>query len=228
MYYLLLHDWDDFRRNLILWVMVALPVLLSFLIIRATPELAANLADAIPMWVLFAQAIVGIMLTVLNFAYEKEKRTLEALLLTPASYHTIVLAKALFVFTFCVFAQVLVLAINRAFLGNVVALLGLVLLGGAVFVVIGMLIALLVETERSGSATAAVVMVLLFLSGIVYEAFGPLKTVLRFLPGVLSFRVVHATLLDRPIDRVELSALIGWLLLLLLAIELRIRAELRR
>jgi ABC-2 type transport system permease protein len=228
LYYLIEHDWKDFGRNLILWVMVALPVMLSFFIVRATATPATSPADILPTWVLFAQANISIMLTVLNFVQEKEKRTLEALLLTPASYTGIVLAKAIFVFVLCVLAQLLVLLVNGGLIGNLAALFGMIALGALIFVSVGLLVALLSETERNGSALASVVMVLSFLSGVVYQAFGPLQEVLRFLPSVLSVRLVGAALRDQPFDPVELGVQLGWPVLLLLLVGLAIWRELHK
>lgn len=228
LYYLVLHDWNDFRRNIALWIMVIVPVILSFFIVRTGTTAGAGPADTVPMWVLFAQSMISIMTMVLNFVDEKEKRTLEALIVTTATYRGVALSKVLFVFVLGILGQLLVLLINGGFVGNVPALLGLVLLGGAVFVLIGLLISLFAETQRNGSAMASAIMVLLFLSGVVYQAFGPLQEVLRFLPSVLSIRLIGAAMRNQSLDQVELLTMFGWLILLLVVVEIKIRMELRK
>ncbi|PKO20999.1 MAG: hypothetical protein CVU38_17125 [Chloroflexi bacterium HGW-Chloroflexi-1] len=226
LYQLIRHDWNDFRRNPALWIMVGIPVLLSFFVVKVMINETTGPAEAVPMWVLFAQAMIGIMTMTLNFVDEKEKKTLEALIITPATYRAVTLSKVLFVFVLVLLGQLGVLLINGGLIGNVFLLFLLMLVGGAVFVSIGLLISLFSETERNGSAVASALMVVLFLSGVVYEAFGSLTQVLRFLPGALTINLVRGAMHNQPVNVTDLSALLAWLLLFLLLAEWRIRAEL--
>lgn len=227
-YQLFVLDWNDFRRNPVLWFMVIMPVILSYFIVRVMVNDTVGPAAAVPMWLLFAQSMIGIMTLVLNFVDEKEKKTLEALIVTPASYHSVVLSKMAFVLVLVLVGQFLVLLINGGLVGNVPVLLVLMVLGGILFVMIGLLIGLFSETERNGSAAASALMVLLFLSGVVYETLGPLKVVLRFLPGVLSINTFRDAMLNQPLNSMDVVALVVWVVVLLLVAEWKIRVELNK
>jgi len=226
LYQLLWHDWNDFRRNPALWIMAGIPVLLSFVVVKVMINETTGPADAVPMWLLFAQAMIGIMTVALNFVDEKEKKTLEALIITPATYRAVALSKMLFVFALVLVGQLCVLLINGGLIGNIPWLFLLMAVGGAVFVSIGLLISLFSETERNGSAVASVIMVVLFLSGVVYEAFGSLAQVLRFIPSGLVINLFRDTMHNQPINVTDLAALLAWLLAFLLLAEWKIRAEL--
>lgn len=87
------------------------------------------------------------MTSVLNFVNEKEKRTLEALMTTPATYRDVVVPKMAFVFVMCLVSQALVLLVNQAYIGDVPRLVLLMFLGAAIGVFIGLLVGLFSATE---------------------------------------------------------------------------------
>lgn len=94
----------------------------------------------LPMLVLMAMFLGGLMLPATSLATEKEKNTLVALAVTPVSLGDIFLAKGLLGFILSIFMGVLILILNQAF-GHQPALLVLVLALGAVMAAeLGMLL----------------------------------------------------------------------------------------
>jgi len=85
----------------------------------------------LPLIVLMAIFLGGIMLPSTSIAMEKEKRTIRALMVTPVSIEEIFLAKGIFGFILSFFMGILILVINKAF-GTQPLLLTAVLALGAV------------------------------------------------------------------------------------------------
>ncbi|MCL6451650.1 MAG: ABC transporter permease [Acetobacteraceae bacterium] len=221
------HDWRDFSRNPTLWVMVGIPVLLSYLIVRATAAGAPRHLVA-PMWVLFAQVMVGVMLSAPDLAEERERRTVEALVVSTASYREVVAAKWAFAFLVSLAVQALVLTVNQAWTGGTAALIATAALSGAVFTLVGLLIGLCCGSVRLAGAAASAIMVALFLTGGIFESFGVLKPALRYLPSVLSVRLLGQAMAGTGLQSLDLLCLVGWLAALAAASLVRIEAELRR
>lgn len=226
--WLLLHDWADLRRNITLWVMVTLPVVLSVFIVQLMDDSGAPVHLTVPMWVLFAQVMIGVMTLVLNYVDEKEKGTLEALSLTTVGPHRIAAAKMVFVLLLSVVGQLIVLGINQGFVGNVPLLLGVVLLGGAVFVGVGMVVSVFVRTERTGAAIASAVMVLFFLSGVVFDPDQGGSEVLQWTPGVLSIELTRDSMAEAGAAPGRIVALAGWGMACLLVAHLKLSRDRRR
>lgn len=84
----------------------------------------------LPLIVLMAVFLGGLMLPSTSIVVEKEKKTIRALMTTPVSIEDIFLAKGLFGFILSFFMGILILVINSAF-GNEPLLLTLVLALGA-------------------------------------------------------------------------------------------------
>lgn len=226
--HLLLHDWADLRGNVALWVMLALPVLLSVFIVRLGAASGASASQTVPMWVLFAQVMIGIMTLVLNYVDEKEKGTLEALALTTVGHREVAVSKMLFVLVLSIVGQLVVLFVNGAYVGDVRALLGLAVLGGAVFVGAGMVIGAFVETERTAGAVGSAAMVLLFLTGVVHDAAGDFEAVLRVLPSVMSMRLVEGAMGMETLQMLDVLGLFAWLLVLLGVAQWKLTRDMRR
>jgi ABC-2 type transport system permease protein len=97
-------------------------------------------ARILPLIVLIAIFLGGLMLPATSLATEKEKRTLPALAVTPVSLSEIFLSKGLLGFILSVFMGILILIMNQAF-GSQPILLTLILALGAVMAAeLGMLL----------------------------------------------------------------------------------------
>lgn len=99
----------------------------------------------LPLIVLVAIFLGGLMLPATSLATEKEKRTLPALAVTPVSLNDIFLAKGLLGFILSVFMGIFILILNQAF-GSEPLLLTLILVFGAIMAAeLGMLLGAFVK-----------------------------------------------------------------------------------
>jgi ABC-2 type transport system permease protein len=102
-------------------------------------------ARILPLIVLMAIFLGGLMLPATSLATEKEKRTIPALAVTPVSLSDIFLSKGLLGFILSVFMGILILIMNQAF-GSQPLLLTLILALGAVMAAeLGMLLGAFVK-----------------------------------------------------------------------------------
>ena len=106
------------------------PVDIQSTILGENDTLSWN-ARLLPVIVLMAIFLGGLMLPATSLATEKEKRTLPALTVTPTSLGDVFLAKGLLGFILSIFMGVLILVLNQAF-GHEPLLLTLVLAFGAI------------------------------------------------------------------------------------------------
>lgn len=93
----------------------------------------------IPMVVLMALLIAGIFLTSLSLVEEREQGTLEALLVTPASFTDILVAKSAMGFVLSLLMALVTLALNGALGSRPGALLAALVLGALMSVEIGLI-----------------------------------------------------------------------------------------
>lgn len=222
-----MHEWRLFFRSPSLWVMIGIPIPMSYFVIKAQPQ-GTPLEMMVPMWILFAQVMIGIMGMSLSLAEEREKRTLQALLVSFTSYWDVVLAKFTFFALVSVVVQALVITLNGSWRGEVVALLGAALLGAVVFTLCGTAVGLMTESVKSGSAAGSALMVVLFLTGSLFIAFGPAQAVLQWLPSVSGIHLAEQALAGRPWAGQDLAITAGWAVLLVAVVGWRIRTELSR
>lgn len=92
----------------------------------------------IPMVVLLAMIFAGVFATSFSLVEERERKTLDAVLVTPATLSEVLMAKAIFGFTLAVALAVVTLAINGALAGQPVALILAIVAGAAMSVEIGL------------------------------------------------------------------------------------------
>ncbi len=122
----------------------------------------------LPLVVLMAVFLGGLFLPATSIIGEKEKRTLQAVLITPATVEEVFLAKGLFGFMLSTFAGIIILALNQAF-GTEPALLMLVLALGAVMAAaLGLLFGTLLKDITSLFAIWKLGGILLFAPALVY------------------------------------------------------------
>lgn len=92
----------------------------------------------IPVVVLFAMIFAGVFATSLSLVEERERKTLDAVLVTPATFPEVLIAKAIFGFTLAATMAVVTLAINGALEGQPVALILAIIAGAVMSVEIGL------------------------------------------------------------------------------------------
>jgi len=135
----------------------------------------------IPMVILVATILLGISILPYTLTTEKEKKTLDAILVSPASERDVVLGKMLFGLSLTVAVSLLVLAINHGFTGNFILTIIFLLLGSTSTVGIG----LLVGSYSNSYTTASVISSILMLPLIMIPMFGPLSDTIATIAKVL-------------------------------------------
>ena len=178
-----------------------------------------------------ATLTIGMALVPLLMIEEKERHTMEALLVSPASYGQIVVGKALSGLFYCFLAVAVVYILNASLLANFWLAL-LAVFASALFTVsLGLLFGVLFEQQTSMNMvmglTLMLLMVPMILSATSTANFPPvLQTILPWLPSVAMvelFSASFAPMLDLGILLPNLAILIGMALLLLLMVTTRVR-----
>lgn len=99
----------------------------------------------LPLIVLMAIFLGGLMLPSTSIAVEKEKRTIKALMVTPVSIEEIFLAKGLFGFILSFLMGILILVLNRAFGAQPLFLTAVLALGAVMAAELGTLLGVYVK-----------------------------------------------------------------------------------
>lgn len=130
-----------------------LPVELSFEPIGgSTAKQRSFGGDMLPMLILMAMGMIGLLALPLSFAEEREKHTIDAIFLTPTTTTELIIGKCLFSFVLqhaTVFAMV---ALNWRWDGNQPFFWLFVSLGSVMFLLVGLFIAAIAETQASVNA----------------------------------------------------------------------------
>lgn len=93
--------------------------------------------------------LVGSMMVPYLFLDEKEQRTMDALLVSPASYSQLVSGKALAGVVYCLVVAAVVLLFNFRYIVHWELVLLTILLGGTFSVLVGLLLGILVDSQAS-------------------------------------------------------------------------------
>ncbi len=126
--------------------------------------------------------LMGLMLVPYLFTEEKEQRTLDALLVSPASYSQLVTGKALAGVVYCLVAAAVVMLFNFRYIVHWDLAILAILLGGALAVMLGLLVGILIDNQASLGMWMGMILVILVGPSVVM-GFGSAK-----LPaGVASF-----------------------------------------
>jgi ABC-2 type transport system permease protein len=156
---------------------------------RPTPVKGTSTSDSLAMWLVMGLAMVGSYVVPMVIAEEKEKRTLSAVLVAPASYLDVIVAKAGLGLVYALTASVLVLALNNGLVGNVPVLLAALVIGSFVVVEIGLLLGSSLPDVTSVTTWSSMVSLVLLIPGM-FRTFltsglvkgGVLLTISRLIP----------------------------------------------
>lgn len=208
------HEMRELLLNPAILSVILLPIIMSKFIGVAMSGAGVEFL-LLSVWILFAQVMVGIMLTGPNLIEERETKTMDALLCTPLNFGNIIVAKCGTILCFSIISQIAVFLINRGFQMELLYLLLPMFIGGIVFVEIGAIIGLMIGSSKTGSAVSAVVMVLLFLIVSVYPSL-PAWTYNLFvlLPSVEIVEIMSKLMDHGKVLVKESIFLIVWLILL--------------
>jgi ABC-2 type transport system permease protein len=185
----------------------------------------------VSMTVVISIMTVGMALVPLLMIEEKERRTIDVLLVSPASYGQVVLGKALAGMFYCVTAAMVVFAINFQLLATGwVALLAIV--AAALFTVgLGLLFGVIFEQPAAMNMVMGLVLILLMLpvllSALASSALpATLRAVLPYIPSVAAsklFSMSFSNIVDTSALLLNLGVLFGFALVSLLLVGWRVR-----
>jgi ABC-2 type transport system permease protein len=138
------------------------------------------------LWVMMGVTMNGSFLVPTLVVEEKDKKTLEAMLVTPASYLDIVGGKILVGMLYCLLTAFVVMALNQGFVGDVWASIIIVILASACLTLIGLLIGSVIDNLTALNTWASFIMLPLLLPGILaalpLNLPGVLQTIFRAIP----------------------------------------------
>ncbi|WP_051652492.1 ABC transporter ATP-binding protein/permease [Clostridium algidicarnis] len=166
------------------------------------------------VWILFAQVMVGIMLTGPNIIEEREAKTIDALLCTPLTFREIMFSKGLAILILSMFSQINVYIINRGITSELFVLIIPMLIGGSLFILLGEIIGLKVGTSQEGSAVSSIVMVLLFLIVSVYESFPEwIGKFMIMIPSISVAEIMNGIMADNTVLLLQSVIVFTWFVL---------------
>lgn len=137
----------------------------------------------IPTWILFAAIFVGISILPNTLTTEKEKKTLDAILVSPVSEKEVIYSKSLFGLFLTLVISLLILFINDGFVGNVSTVLIYIFLGSTAFTGLGLLIASYSESYSSASVLSTISMMPLLLLPLLADISKDIERVSYFVPS---------------------------------------------
>ena len=119
-----------------------------------------NLARSsiVPMLILISTVMLGISILPYTLTTEKEKKTLDAVLVSPTSEGDVIFGKTLFGLSITMAISLLVFIISGGLMGNVPVMILFTLLGSLAFNGVGLLIASYANNYSSASVISSIVM----------------------------------------------------------------------
>ncbi len=178
-----------------------------------------------------ATITIGSFLVPLLVMEEKEKHTMEALMVSPASYSQVVLGKTIAGLFYCFTAASVVLAINFSMVNHWWVVI-LAVLGGAFFTVaIGLLVGTLFDHQASMNMWLGLILILLIMPVFLEQTLGErwpdaIAAIVPWLPSIAMTEMVRASLSNSlMLDQVmlNLGIMLGFTALLLAAVVWRVR-----
>lgn len=179
------HETIDFLKQPSLWILVILPVIMSVMIIGVVMQGTGQEMMVLPSWILFAQVMVGIMIIAPGFIEEKEQKTLDALMISPLSLSEVIIAKSTTILLFSVVSQLFVYSLNAGISLDLLVVSPMMIIGGILFIQVGLVIGLLMNSSKTAAAVSSIVMVVLFMTGSFYQELPEWNLILQFFPSVV-------------------------------------------
>lgn len=216
---LIKNEITNFIKNPSIVVILILPVIMSKLVTSAMKSTSLDLF-LISMWIIFAQLMIGIMLSAPNIMEERESKTIDALKCTPLTMNDIVISKVIAILILSILSQIFVYIINIGLVYQILYILPIMIIGGLLFILIGVVIGLTSKNSQNVSAISSAVMIILFLIVSVYDIFPKFaKYVLELIPSV-SEAIVINSIIDKNILQVKESLILFlWIIIFVFIIK---------
>jgi ABC-2 type transport system permease protein len=120
----------------------------------------------IVLWVMMGITMNGSFLVPTLLVEEKDKKTLDAILVTPTNYLDVLTGKVLVGVVYCLLTSLIVMGLNKGFSGDVGSSLLIVLIASVVLTLVGLLIGGLIDNLTTLNTWGSFVMLPLMLPGI--------------------------------------------------------------
>src|SRR5690554_2018272 len=205
---------QDLKRNTNIVYMYFLPVFLTLLWDRVMPDMPAGFA--LGFGLLFTVVMVGMYVPSMIIAEEKEKKTIEVLLLSPAKPVEVFLGKGLLTLvSIIVVTIILFLITGDAFIHLSVILIS-TLLASINAILIGMIVGLMAPNQMATGVIGTPIYLLLLIFPIYGDlGIGFMEKISKFLPTYYYFEILQLVL-DNGETLFDLSGLILVLILFII------------
>ncbi|AKB76857.1 hypothetical protein MSHOH_0374 [Methanosarcina horonobensis HB-1 = JCM 15518] len=150
----------------------------------------------IPVWLMFTVIFVGMMVLPNTLTTEKEKKTLDAILVSPASEKDVIYGKSFFGLFLTVFISLVIIFINGGFVGNFPAVLFFIVLGSTAFTGLGLLIASYSDNYSSASLLSTICMAPLILPALLADLSGEIRYISYLIPSTYMFNGIKDAMLN--------------------------------
>ena len=183
--------------------------------------------ELFPMMILMAMGMIGFLGLPLSFTEEKEKRTLEALFLTPLTISDLIFGKSLFSLFLIMGTILIMVLVNGMWQGHLLYFWVMAGLGSLFCVFTGLLIATLAKNQASVNAFGTPVFMVFQLVPNLARSSDTLRYFSNFVPSTyLQSGIKKALFLD--LTMVTMRIELGVSLLFTLAMYLLVHVALRR
>lgn len=150
----------------------------------------------VPTWVMFTVIFVGMMVLPNTLTIEKEKKTLDAILVSPASVKDVIYGKSFFGLFLTIFISLLIIFINGGFAGNFPVVLFFIVLGSAAFTGLGLLIASYTDNYSSASLLSTICMAPLILPALLADLSREMRYASYLVPSTYVLKGIKDAMLN--------------------------------
>lgn len=150
----------------------------------------------IPIWIMFTVVFVGMMVLPNTLTTEKEKKTLDAILVSPASEKDVIYGKSFFGLFLTILISLVIIIINKGFVGNFLSTAVFIILGSAVFTGLGLLIASYADNYSSASLLSTIFMAPLILLALLADLSQEIEYIAHLVPSTYVFYGIKSAMLN--------------------------------
>ncbi len=137
------------------------------------------------LFLIMSVTMVGVFIVPYILVEEKEKGTLKAILVSPASFIDVVIGKGLVGLFYALLVVVILMALNNGFVGNIPVTMLAVVFGSIFLVLVGLLMGAAFKTLSQFNSWSSIVMLALMLPGMFGDFLPPpepIPTIMKFVP----------------------------------------------
>ncbi len=188
-----LKEIEDIRRNPNILVLYALPVLLTLLWNNIMPGMPPGMG--LSFGLLFLVVMVGMYVPSMMIAEEKEKKTIEVLLLSPATPAEVIIGKGFLTLLSIILVAIFLMLITGFQLQGLFTILLATVLTSIFAIFVGMIVGLLAKNQMStGVVGMPVYLLLLIIPQVAEMAPGAVQILAGFLPTYHYLLILDSTL----------------------------------